>query len=185
MAFILLSALFPNAKYEVKLENPQKQELAKQIAAFSHILMANIYNYSPVSYEKIKALTPKKNGSLKELLSQYTPSKIAELVKPAITLKLEEPTDESQLKKFKEKQKALEDISVCAFLHAIFANYYPQDFSPVGNPQKTEVRMSIERSSMTQSQASGLVLIASNLPEWQIVKTIDVKRQEPKEVFMT
>ncbi len=167
MAFILLSVLFPSSRYEVKLENPAKTELAKQIANFSHIISANIYSYSPVSYEKVKSLVPKKSGSIKETLSQYTPSKIAQLVAPAITLKFEPPTEESQVKKFKQKQKALEEISICAFLHAVYCQFYPQLFTPVGNPQKTEVR------------------IASNLPEWQIVKKVDVQRQEPKEAFMT
>ncbi|MDP3742231.1 MAG: hypothetical protein Q8R15_02860 [Candidatus Micrarchaeota archaeon] len=167
MGFMLFSALLPSAKCEVKLENPSKEQLAAQIANFSHLISANIYNYSPVSYEKIKTLVPKKSGSIKETLSQYTPSKLAELLKPAITLKLEPPTDESQVKKFKQKQKALEEISVCAFLHVVYCQFYPQLFTSSGNPPKPEVR------------------IASNLPEWQIVKKIDVQRQERKEVFMT
>lgn len=167
MAFILFSALFPSSHYEAKLESPAKPELAGQIANFSHIISANIYSYSPVSYEKVSKLCPKKSGSLADMLSQFTPSKIGQLVAPAITLKIEPPTDESQVKKFKQKQKALEEISVCAFLHAVFCQFYPQSFTSSGNPQRTEVR------------------IASNLPEWQIVKKVDVQRQEPKEAFMT
>ncbi len=175
MAFILFSALLssssPGVRYEAKLEDPSKEQLALQAANFSHIISSNIYSYSPVSYDKIKAIAPKKasgaNGSIKDILGQYTPSKIAKLVEPAITLKLEQPSDESQVKKFKEKQRALEEISICAFLHVVYSQFYPQNFSSTGNPQKTEVR------------------IASNLPEWQIVKKVDVQRQEPKEVFMT
>lgn len=166
MNFALLSASFPSAKYEVKLEAPSKEELARQVAAFSHVISANIYNYGPVNYDKIASLVPK-NATGLSALSQYTQGKLVELVKPAITLKLEAPTDESQVKKHKEKTRALEEIAGCAFIHALFTSVYSQKFAATGNPQKPEVR------------------IASNLPEWQVVKKVDVGRQEPKEVFMT
>lgn len=170
MGFALFSASFPNAKYEAKLESPSKEELAKHVAAFSHAISTNIYNYGPIDYSKIQALVvllllPKAAGLV--VLSQYTQGKLLELVKPAIALKLEAPTDESRVKKFKEKTRALEEIAVCAFVHALFTSVYSQKFAAIGNPQKPEVR------------------IASNLSEWQVVKKVDVGRQEPKEAFMT
>ncbi len=166
MPFALLSASFPNAKIEAKLENPSKEQLATSVANFSHIISANIYNYGPVDYKKIQSLCPK-TTNLKQTLSSLTPNKILELVRPAITLKLVEPTDESQVKKYKQKVKALEEIAVCAFLHALFVQVYSQKFDQNGSPANTEVR------------------IASNLPEWFIVKKIDVKKAEAKEVLMT
>ncbi len=169
MAFALFSANLPAAKYEAKLDNPSKPQLIQEIANFIHIISANIYAYSPIDYKKVTAVCPKITtpANLKQTLSTLSPTKILELVKPAITLQLVEPTDESLLKKFKEKQKALAEIAVSAFIHALFAQVYPQKFSQSGSPTNKEAR------------------IASNLPEWFIVKKVDVQKAEAKEVLMT
>lgn len=165
MAFALLSANFPNGKCEVKLENPTKEQLALQIENFSHLISVNIYNYSPVDYKKVQTLVPK-TTNLQKTLATLSPSKILEIVRPAITLKLPEPTDESQVKKHKEKTRALEQIAVNAFFHALFVQIYPQNFTPAGKPAQPEVR------------------IAADLPEWRVVKKVNLAKAEPKEVLI-
>ncbi len=166
MSFVLFSARFPSVRYEAKLESPSKEQLAQQFAAFSHCISSNIYNYAPLNYQKLSSFAPE-CIDLRQALSKYTPSKITELAKPTVTLQLQPPTDESQLKKFKQKQRALGEISICAFLHALYVQIYHQTATNAGNPQKPEVR------------------IASNLPEWQVVKKIDLEKAESKEVFMS
>ncbi len=165
MNFVLFSALLPKARYEAKLESPSKEQLAQNFAAFSHVISSNIWNYGPVSYENLQVSAPKNVKNFKDALSQFTLSKITELAKPAISFSIPQPTEESALKKFKEKQRALEEIAVCCFMHCVFSQVFPQGFSPLGNPQKQEVR------------------IASNLPEWRVVKKVDAAKAEAKEVF--
>ncbi len=165
MSFLLLSAFFPNAKYEVKLENPSKEQIAPFLQSFLHVVSSNLYKYGPIDYAKVVSIAPKNVTSLKETFSKFTVSKITELVKPAISLKLEEPKDASELKKREKKLKALDSIAVNAFIHYIFTQVYPASFSPIGSPKCEEVR------------------VASNLPEWQVVKKVDLKKAENKEIF--
>ncbi len=165
MTFVLLSALLPNAKYEVKLQDPTPDQLAPHFENFLHLISSNIYRFSPIEYEKVIAFSPKNALDIQGVLSLFTQTRIVEIVKPAIKSVLQEPSDESGAKKFKEKQRALQEIAICSFIHAVFSQVYPQSFTQAGNPQKNEVR------------------IASSIPQWQIVKKVDVEKVEPKEAF--
>ncbi|MBI4406551.1 hypothetical protein HY571_01425 [Candidatus Micrarchaeota archaeon] len=164
MNFVLLSALLPNARFEVRLQDPTSEQIATNLENFLHLVSSNIYYFSPIDYEKVIAFSPKNVSDL-SILSTFTPTRIVEIVKPSVKPVLQEPGDESELKKFKEKQKALHEIAVCAFMHRIFSQVYPPSFPSTGNPQKREVR------------------VASNIPNWQVVKKIDVEKVEPREIF--
>lgn len=166
--FLYLIAQLKTGKLDVKLDNPTPAEIASQLQNFSHLISSAVYYYSPVDYEKIRAFVAKapisRPQDLAVLLKSLTPTKILEIVKPFITLQLLQPTDESQVKKWKEKIRALEQIAISAYLHALFVQVFPQNFKQSGSPSKAEVRL------------------AANMSTWKAVKKVDCKT-ENKEIF--
>ncbi len=166
--FLYLIAQLKTGKLDVKLENPKPAEIATQLQNFSHLISSAVYYYSPVDYEKISAAAAKAPIShpqdLAITLKSLTPTKILEIVKPFITLQLSQPAEESQVKKWKEKTRALEQIAISAYLHALFVQVFPQNFKQSGSPSKAEVRL------------------AANMSTWKAVKKVDCKT-ENKEIF--
>jgi len=167
--FLYLIAQLKTGKLDVKLEDPKPAEIASQLQNFSHLLSSSVYYYSPVDYEKIRASAAKapisRPQDLAAMLKSFTPTKILETVKPFITLQLLQPTDESQVKKWKKKTRALEQIAISAYLHALFVQVFPQNFKQSGSPSKAEVRL------------------AANMPAWKAVKKVDCAKTENKEIF--
>ena len=169
--FLYLIAQLKNAKVDakldVKLENPKPAEIVSQLHNFSHLISSAVYYYAPVDYDKISAKVPKisKPEDLAAILKALTPTKILEIVKPHIMLQLSQPTEESQIKKWKEKIRALEQIAILAFIHALYTRAFPQTFKQTGSPAKAEVRL------------------AANMSSWKAVKKVDCTKAENKEIF--
>lgn len=153
------------AQYSANLNAPTKEQTSQAGADFYAITVNKTMEYAPIDASKVKAPKVTDFKSLTVQLSALKQKQLDELTAGAVTLKLEKPTDESALKKYEERQKALAELSSIALISTMFNSAFQLPLPKAAKPPKNEVRL------------------AASLLDWQIVKKVNLDTAETKEIF--
>lgn len=153
------------AQYSANLNYPTKEQTSQVGADFYSITVNKTLEYAPIDASKVKTSKVTDVKSLTIQLGALKQKQLEELTQRAITLKLEKPTDESALKKYDERQKALAELAGMTLISQMFNSAFPLQLPKSSKPPKNEVR------------------IAASLADWQIVKKVNLDVAENKEIF--
>lgn len=153
------------AQYSANLNTPTKEQTSQAGSDFYSITVNKTLDYAPIDASKVKAPKVTDAKTLTLELSNLKQKQLEELTQGAITLKLEKPTDESALKKYDERQKALAELAGMALVSKMFNSAFTLQLPKGSKPPKNEVRL------------------AASLADWQIVKKVNLDVAENKEIF--
>lgn len=166
----MFSALFPDAKFEEKLEDLKREKVSFFLTNSLALCWSKMFDYAPIDKTGIEKLAssfgkPKSIAELASILSQIKPGVLEGQLRAFV--KTKPVSQEIDLETVKKPKGDAVDFAFAYFILCLWKSVFPDNvaFANKGNPSAREVRF------------------AANTQGWTAVKKVDLTKAEDKEVL--